>query len=81
MTQKLRNNLFKYEVFSHENSLSVNLTTRTTLWNLTISTFLVWVAHLAFSQNNIQRIVSLPTLQDARRFVLEFSIMTFQKIL
>ncbi|XP_031621524.1 sodium-coupled monocarboxylate transporter 2-like [Contarinia nasturtii] len=50
--------------------LSVNLTTRTTLWNLSISTFLVWVAHLAFSQNNIQRIVSLPTLQDARRTVV-----------
>lgn len=52
-----------------KNSLSLNLTTRTTLWNITVNTFLVWVAHVAFSQNNIQRIASLPSLQAARRFV------------
>ncbi|XP_055327149.1 sodium-coupled monocarboxylate transporter 2-like isoform X2 [Sitodiplosis mosellana] len=54
--------------------LSVNLTTRTTLWNLTVNTFLVWVAHVAFSQNMIQRIVSLPSLQDAKRTVVIFFV-------
>lgn len=47
----------------------MNLTTRTTFWNLTINTFIVWSAHIAFSQNNVQRIVSLPSLEAARRFV------------
>lgn len=47
----------------------MNLTSRTTLWNLTVNTFIVWLCHIAFSQNNIQRVVSLPTLNASRRFV------------
>lgn len=48
-------------------SFSIDLTTRITFWNITINTFLMWICHVTFSQNCVQRIASVATLRAAKR--------------
>lgn len=55
-------------------SFTVDVMTRSTFWNITINGFILWLSQIGFSQNNIQRITSLPTIESARRF---FSNQTF----
>lgn len=50
----------------------MDLTERVTFWNTISSVFVGWTAYMTFSQNCAQRLVSLPTLKHAQRFVLCF---------
>lgn len=52
--------------------------TRHTIWALTIGGFVHWLQISAINQNMIQRYLSLPTIQSARRYILLFH--KFQKI-
>lgn len=49
-------------------SFSMDIMTRSTFWNITLNGFILWLSQIGFSQNNMQRITSLPTLESARRF-------------
>lgn len=53
-------------------SMSLNPVKRITFWNIVSSMFVMWTCHITFSQNCVQRLVSLPTLAKAKRFVLFF---------
>lgn len=48
-------------------SYSPNLTTRITFWNSIASLFFMWTCHITFSQNCVQRLISLPSLNKAKR--------------
>lgn len=63
-------------------SFTLDLVTRTTFWNTISCFFCIWTVHVGFSQSCVQRLVSLPTLNDAKRSMIIFSfgvalIMTF----
>lgn len=62
-------------------SLSLDLTSRVTLWNTIASVFLMWTCHVSFHQNCAQRLISLPSLAKAKQFDILFLFMTFHKIL
>lgn len=47
---------------------------RTTFWNTTSSVFLIWTCHISFSQSCVQRLVSLPSLRDARKSMCLFFV-------
>ena len=49
-------------------SIKFDLKSRHTLWSLFIGGFVYWLKTNAVSQNMIQRYLSLPTLQSARRY-------------
>lgn len=55
-------------------SFTLDIMTRSTFWNITINGFILWISQIGFSQNNIQRITSLPTLESARRFLFKSNI-------
>lgn len=49
--------------------MTLDLTTRQTFWNITFGSFCTWTAYLGLNQSCVQRMVSLPNLQNARRLV------------
>lgn len=59
-------------VFSKLNSFSLDLVSRTTFWNTVSYLFCIWICHVGFSQCCIQRLVSLPSLQVAKKSMVIF---------
>lgn len=47
--------------------MTTDVTTRITFWNSIFSAFFMWTCHIAFSQNCVQRLISLPSLSNAKR--------------
>lgn len=51
------------------NSWVLDLTTRQTMWNVSVGLFPTWVAHIGLNQSCVQRILALPTINHARKWV------------
>lgn len=63
-------------------SFTLDLVTRTTVWNTMSCFFCIWIVHVGFSQSCVQRLIALPTLSDAKKSMVIFFfgvalIMTF----
>lgn len=50
-------------------SMSLDLTERVTFWNTIAAVFVGWTTHVSFNQNCAQRLITLPTLGHAKRFI------------
>lgn len=49
--------------------MSLDLTSRVTFWNSVFPVILMWSCHVSFSQNCAQRLISLPSLQKAKKYI------------
>lgn len=49
-------------------SMSLSLTPRVTFWNSIFGVLIMWTSHVSFHQNCAQRLISLPSVQKAKRF-------------
>ncbi|XP_034662722.1 sodium-coupled monocarboxylate transporter 2 [Drosophila subobscura] len=62
-------------------NFNLDLTTRSTIWNVFSSATLMWSGYVGLNQSCVQRIVSLPSLKHARRslwiFGLGFVVIMF----
>lgn len=47
---------------------------RTTFWNTITGSYFMWMCHIVFNQSCVQRLVSLPSLRDARKSMNFFFI-------
>lgn len=54
--------------------MTLNPTVRTTFWNITISMFILRTCYITFNQSCVQRLISLPTLEKAKRSMYIFLI-------
>ncbi|XP_031621567.1 uncharacterized protein LOC116339681 [Contarinia nasturtii] len=55
-------------------NMSMDLTTRITFWNSVLPQFVGWTCYISFHQNCAQRLISLPTLEKAKRAMIVFFI-------
>ncbi|SPP82652.1 blast:Sodium-coupled monocarboxylate transporter 2 [Drosophila guanche] len=62
-------------------NFNLDLSTRSTIWNVFSSATLMWAGYVGLNQSCVQRIVSLPSLKHARRslwiFGLGFMVIMF----
>lgn len=55
-------------------SFTLDLVTRTTIWNTFMCALILWTVHVGFSQSCVQRLVALPSLKLARRSMVYFFV-------
>ncbi|BFF91110.1 sodium-coupled monocarboxylate transporter 2 [Drosophila madeirensis] len=55
-------------------NFNLDLTTRSTIWNVFSSATVMWAGYVGLNQSCVQRIVSLPSLKHARRSLWIFGI-------
>ncbi|XP_017144545.1 sodium-coupled monocarboxylate transporter 2 [Drosophila miranda] len=53
-------------------NFNLDLTTRSTIWNVFSSATIMWAGYVGLNQSCVQRIVSLPSLKHARRALVIF---------
>lgn len=59
-------------IFCKFHSFTLDLVTRTTIWNTVMCVLMLWTVHIGFSQSCVQRLVALPSLKLARRSMVYF---------
>lgn len=66
--------IFNWKFEWNWTSMTIDLTTRQTFWNMLLGSYMIWTCHVTFSQSCVQRIVALPTLADSRLSLVLFCI-------
>ncbi|XP_055379151.1 sodium-coupled monocarboxylate transporter 1-like [Condylostylus longicornis] len=58
-------------------NFTIDLTTRTTVWNTLLGGTALWISHIGVHQSCVQRIVSLPSLAQSRKSLIIFALGFF----